>query len=577
MSSDLTLGATAVHDADPSNELTLEGVNAVERFDAHTTGIVELARSATDLQGDGEGERLDFLHSAGNLEAHLYGTHTDAQFYNPNSLQSAGESEYGLKGSYKIDARDRVVADAVDSSNSVTGARQVGGEVKVERVLPMNAKVEVGVRHSSENAQSALSAPTLPGLATLAPVAPVTPTAATPEVGYTSARVKLTTPVPDVKGAEVYGLAEQAIDGSDGRELGVGGTYALTNTTKLYAEHDFVNSLNGPYTLDPQVSQYSTVAGMTTSLPDQTQLFDEYRIGDSVDGRSSEAAVGLRHLWKLDDGLGLTGSVQRITPLSGTVTDTSSAITIGADYTNHADVKASAQAQWQQSLASNSWLFSSGVAHKLDDSWTLLERALYSDQTDLSGGGGREIGRVQSGVAYRPVASDVWNALGQIEYTRDFDTTLGPGLALDQQAWIGAGNLNIQPTRGWELAARYAVKRELDWADGPGVPSFTQLLGARSSWDIAVRWDLSAQAYRMWGDGSAQTAVGAGVGYLAWRNLWLSLGYNVLGFSAPDLAGSAYTQRGFYLHLDFKFDESVLDGSALTNRETARAVAGRQL
>ena len=354
-------------------------------------------------------------------------------------------------------------------------------------------------------------------------------------------------------------------------------TYALTNTTKLYAEHDFVNSLNGPYTLDPQVSQYSTVAGMTTSLPDQTQLFDEYRIGDSVDGRSSEAAVGLRHLWKLDDGLGLTGSVQRITPLSGTVTDTSSAITIGADYTNHADVKASAQAQWQQSLASNSWLFSSGVAHKLDDSWTLLERALYSDQTDLSGGGGREIGRVQSGVAYRPVASDVWNALGQIEYTRDFDTTLGPGLALDQQAWIGAGNLNIQPTRGWELAARYAVKRELDWADGPGVPSFTQLLGARSSWDIALRWDLSAQAYRMWGDGSAQTAVGAGVGYLAWRNLWLSLGYNVLGFSAPDLAGSAYTQRGFYLHLDFKFDESVLDGSALTNRETARAVAGRQL
>ena len=51
------------------------------------------------------------------------------------------------------------------------------------------------------------------------------------------------------------------------------------------------------------------------------------------------------------------------------------------------------------------------------------------------------------------------------------------------------------------------------------------------------------------------------------RNLWLSLGYNVKGFDAADLAGEAYTQRGVYLHLSFKFDESLFAGSPLTARQ----------
>lgn len=576
----LTLGATALHDADPSNELTLEGVSAIEKFDAHTIGVVEIARSVTDVQGDGTAERIDLQRSGGPLEAHLYGTHTDAGFYNPNSLQSAGESQYGLKGAYRLDEKDRIVAEAINTSNKVTGARQTGGEVKLERALPRNAKVEVGVRHSSQNAQSALSAPTLPGLASAAADAPQpqsVPVSASPEAGYTSARIKLTTPVPAVRGAEVYGLTEQAIDGSGGKEIGLGGTYAVTATTRLYAEHDFINSLNGPYTLNPSISQYSTVAGMTTTLSDSTQLFDEYRVGEGIDGRSSEAAVGMRRLWKLTDGLGLRAGLQRITPLSGVVTDTSSAITLGADYTNHSDWKGSAQAQWQASLSSHSWLFTAGAAHKLDEDWTLLERALYSDQRDVSDGNARRLIRAQSGVAYRPVRSDIWNALGQVEFKRDADSTLGPGLALNEQAWIGAGNLNVQPLAGWDISARYAVKEALDWGSGDGaVHSLTQLAGARTTRDLARRWDVGAQAYALWGNGTEQHALGADVGYLIWKNLWLSVGYNAVGFSAPDLAGESYTQQGVYLHLNFKFDETLLQGIPLNPRSAvSRAGGGR--
>ncbi len=515
-----TLGATAIHDADPANELTLQGVNLTGKLGEHTTGTAEVARSNTDLQGEA------------TLQAHVWGVRTEADFYNPNSLQSAGASQYGVKAAYRLEEKDRIVAEALKTSNSTTGAEQTGAELKVEHSLPGNAKLEAGLRHSRANAESALSAPALPGTST--PVVPAVPAApsASAQVGYTSARAKLTVPVPEVKGAEIFGLAEQAIDGSGGREDALGGTYAVNATTRIYAQHDFINSLNGPYTLNSSVSRYSTVAGISSTLPDTTQLFNEYRVGDGLDGRSSEAAVGLRRLWKLSDGIGVSASMQRIAPLSGVVTDASNAVSLGADYTAARDWKASTQAQWQTSANSHSWLFTAGMARKLDADWTLLNRALYSQQTELAAGGGRELARVQSGFAYRPVDSDVWNALGQIEYKRDFDTTLGPGLSLDEQAWILAGNLNVQPSRGWQISGRYAAKRGIDWSGGLASHSFTELAGARSLWDVTACWDAGVQGYRMWGDGARQYAVGVELGYLVWKNLRLSLGYNVKGLHA---------------------------------------------
>jgi hypothetical protein len=576
----LAVGATIMHDADPGNELTLGGVNFTEKLDGHTVVTGELARSDGDVAGAGLGEHLDFVHDGTRFQAHLWGTRTDADFYNPNSLQSAGESQYGVKAAYKLDEKDRLVVEGLKSDNSTTGAEQQGEQLKLERTLPHNAKLEVGVLHSEANADSVLSGPALPG--TISPVTPAAP-ALPPgtnnaEVGYTSARVKLTVPVPNVKGAEVFGLASKSIDGTGGEEDGIGGTYALNSTTHIYAQHDFINSLNGPYTLNPTVAQYSTVAGVSSVLPDNTQLFDEYRIGDSEDGRSSEAAVGLRHQWKLPDGIGLSASLQRIAPISGVISDESSAVALGADYTAAHDWKASGQAQYQSSSASHTWLFTAAIAHKLDASWTLLERALYTQQTDLADSGGRELARVQSGVAYRPVYTDVWNALAQIEYLRDYDTTLGPGFALDEQAWILAGNLNVQPTRGWVMTARYAAEHAIDFSNGLTSASLTQLAGVRSTWDVMGRWDAGLQAYRFWGNGTREYAVGPVIGYLAWTNLWVSLGYNVQGFSAPQLAGESYTQRGFYLRFNFKFDESLFAGSPLTRRESAaaRAVAGRQ-
>ena len=578
----VVVGASAMRDADPLNKQTLVGVNLAAKIGDQSNVSAEIARSQTDVQGKGNAQRLELRHEGGDLKARVWGVNTEAGFYNPGSLQSAGQSEYGAKIGYTIDEKNRLVAEALRTANAVTGASQTGAELKLEHSLSGNMKLEAGVRFSKSNALAALSSSVpFPGETAVLPPLPADLARlqdANTEIGYTSARVKLSAPVPGLPQAEVFGVVEAAIDGSGGRQIGVGGTYALNPSTKMYFRHNFINSLKGPYNFNSEVSQYSTVAGINTELWENTQVFNEYRLGDSINGRTSEAAIGIRQRWRLENGLGLTGSLQRLKPITGAATNDSTAITVGADYTASDVWKGSAQAQWQKSSTSTSWLLSAAVANKLNTDFTLLNRALYTSQTSSApGGGDRRLVSVQSGVAWRPVESDTWNGLARIQFKNDKDSTLGVGLDKDESALILSTHLNFQPNPNWVMTARYAAKRAKDNSNGLSSRSFTQLIGGRSTWDITERWDFGVQAYRLWGNGIAETAYGFEVGYLAMKNLWLSVGYNAKGFRAPDLSSEAYTQRGLYVRLRYKFDESSLgfEGANATSGAAATVPTAR--
>lgn len=567
-----TVGALAVRDDDPANRLRLEGVTLSSRLGEKTIVTAEAARSRTDLQGDGQGQRVELRHEGAGLQVHAWGARTDTGFHNPGSPQSAGQSQYGAKAGYNLDATRRVVGEVLKTSDASTGAEQVGAELKLEQTLPGNAKLEVGVRHSSANEQATQTSATTPGTSTAAETGE--PAMSSDKSGYTSARLKLTVPVPGVPQADVYGLLEQAIAGSTGREAGIGANYAVSPGTKLYARHDFINSLQGPYTFSSDVSRYTTVAGVDTSLAENTQLFNEYRVGDALDGRTAEAALGLRRTIRLPMGLNVSASLQRIKPVSGPTNEDSSAIALGAEYIAAADWKASGQLQWQTSASSRSQLASGALVNRVGREWTLLNRFLYHEEAPVGGtGGSHERVAAQSGVAYRPVDTNTWNALARIEYKRDQDTTVVTGA--DQSTWLLSTHLNVQPSRDWSLNARYAAKKARDRANDFESTSFTQLFGARSVWDIDSRWDVGVQAYALWGNGAVQSAVGLEVGYLVWKNLWLSVGYNFLGFSARDMAGEAHTMKGAYVRLRFKFDETLLDAPGAAPAAGARPEAGQ--
>jgi hypothetical protein len=60
------------------------------------------------------------------------------------------------------------------------------------------------------------------------------------------------------------------------------------------------------------------------------------------------------------------------------------------------------------------------------------------------------------------------------------------------------------------------------------------------------------------GFANRQQNLGAEIGYQLKQNLWLSTGYNFLGFFERDLPGGSDARQGAFVRLRFKFDENIL-------------------
>ena len=123
--------------------------------------------------------------------------------------------------------------------------------------------------------------------------------------------------------------------------------------------------------------------------------------------------------------------------------------------------------------------------------------------------------------------------------------------------------VNARLALSGRVAAKWAQDRSRDRAHDRSLGLFsryhTVLLAARATYDIAPRWDAGVQASAPISAAGRARQLGLGVelGTLLSENLWLSLGWNVFGFTDRDLTAQNNTQRGVYLRLRFKFDEAL--------------------
>jgi hypothetical protein len=166
------------------------------------------------------------------------------------------------------------------------------------------------------------------------------------------------------------------------------------------------------------------------------------------------------------------------------------------------------------------------------------------------------------------------NALGKIEFKRESDASNPANGTLLSRAVIVSAHADYHPSRPWWFTGRIAGKWQTDQFEQGVRSSFrAQMLAGRMVYDITERWDLGLAAALQTGQqGARQHAVGIEAGYLLKQNLWLSAGINLTGFAADrDLSGNDYTQRGAYLRLRFKFDETLFkSGDREVNRSLDR-------
>ncbi|WP_435505355.1 hypothetical protein [Variovorax sp. RHLX14] len=614
----LQLGAVAARDANPANARNLVAATGLARLGENTVVTGELVSTESDLSGKGAAQRLSVRHDSGgtakdsgNLKAQAQVLHTDTRFDNPTATSAAGRTEITARADYRLDDTTHLRAEGLSSRDEVVRQRSLFSDaqpaslnsassgaaaterrsisVAIQKRLGEDLVAEVGLRHGNYSGTAAgsfdygqVSSTGAAGIPAVGSYGSATSSTANGSESTTTVRARLTATVPNIPQAQVFAEAEQDVSDSDRHGLGIGGTYALTEKTRLYGRYELASTLAQTASLGGTAAGNSTVLGIDSTYMEGGRVYNEYRLGS--DSGAGQNATGLRNSFKVSDTLRLTAGFEhtRAFEQKPTTTDegafappsvgNSTAIATGADYAN-GPWRASGALEVRKASQQDSALLGLGVSYKLDSDWTALARSTIID-TRSDNGGSDFTSRQQLGFAWRPATSDRWNGLARYEHRmqRVAAGTDGNAAALDlvgvsanaslpgtQRTHIVSGLLNYNPQRGDVVTGRYAVKiSDIDDAIASS-RYWAQLVHLRYTRDIATDWDVGIQAGTMLGRGGArQNTLGFEVGYQALKNVWVSAGFNLLGLRDPDLAGADHTSQGVYLRLRFKFDEKTL-------------------
>jgi hypothetical protein len=571
------LGVMAVNDDNPNQARRLRGVfgswqagpqTEINGELAHTYLGQDMTRTGNANNdaptGNGLGWRVGAKHNGANLQSELAVVGTSDAFSNLSAPVAGGRFEARAKNQYSIDERTRLksevlrtrdrlaggsrYANALDTAaeRDADGVAYTGVLVGVERDLGTGLKAEVGMRAVRGNIARGQSGNNDEALDLL------------------TVRTRVSSVVPGLPQANVYGEVEQDVRELDKRALALGGDYALPGKGRLYARHEFVSSLGSAYEIEENARSYRTLVGIEGDYMPGGQAFSEYRGARPLTERGPETAYGTRNSWQINERLNLRGSVERTRSLgkgsSGRGGSDASSISTMLEYRHSAQLKGSTGLDVRLSNADTSYLHTLGVGYKMNDSWTVLgKNALY-----LVRGKGGDAGRgtlrtrQRIGLAYRQAQGVGLNALGYYERRLGLGSQGGSNAGNDnERAHIVSLHANAQPARHWDVTGRYAGKhKSLQGINGHSSVQ-GHLVSGRVTRDIGKRWDAGVAA-ALFADslGQRKQAFGMEAGYLLKDDMWLSVGYNAVGFTDRDFAGMADTTQGVYFRMRYKFDEN---------------------
>jgi uncharacterized repeat protein (TIGR01451 family) len=548
------IGAIAVDDRNSVDPNHLLGFNSSLDLPFHVHISGELAETQHLEFGSGVGYRVVYKQDAKRLKVDFHIARTTTEFDNLSSTFNQGAGEAGGKLNYQVDTKTSIIGEFARSENVTNGSTTVGGKVAIERKLPQSLVVSLGMRYASSN----------------------TGTDDIVAAGTTDPNYQQTTVIArvsrrfDALHKSVLGLeVEQDVTSADQHDVTVTTATPIPHG-RIYGRYEVISSLGDQYELNSSQSNAASVIGVETDTIKKIHLFTEYREYDELTNRQTEAAAGLKETWKLNKNISLGGSFETVKALSGWAGNTDGASSTSPIATNSIavtgsvsylvdGVRGAARLEYRTSTTGHSFLTSFSAGKKLTPQWTLLSRNILMLSTSQNGSVPtiQQQVRFQTGAAYRGSDNSKWDALALVEYRLESGnniTTNNDDLA------VFSTHVNYRPTRKMETTVSYATKWVLDNSESLSTASYNQLFSAHVMHDLSKKFDIGVIASVLTNTGLSQRQnnFGAEIGYQLRPSLWISTGYNFLGFNEKDLPGGNDARKGVFARLRFKFDENVL-------------------
>jgi len=276
----------------------------------------------------------------------------------------------------------------------------------------------------------------------------------------------------------------------------------------------------------------------------------------------------LNQRWTLDFGLDQTNTLsdsnaRQFDPdrelVSGSLDDDFLAAYVGAMYSAdnwsaNTRLEHRNSDREERSMLITGWYREPIAGHGMSAGMTLL-------QSDAISGDDSMTADIKVGWAYRKADSN-WALLNRTDLIYENATQAG----LDLLSWRFVNNFNANRRFGAnsQLSLQYAFKYVRSEFDGDGYSGYTDLTGIDWRRGLSRRWDIgiNTSIYHSWQSATVDYGIGMDVGFNLMDNMWLSLGYNVRGFTDDDFAAARYTAQGPFVRFSVKADQHFLKNIA---------------
>ena len=315
--------------------------------------------------------------------------------------------------------------------------------------------------------------------------------------------------------------------------------------------------------------------GLTQSIP----LNDKWTLDFSLDGNKTLRGFNRSDVVNTKQPVASGGYLGS----NGSLTEDFVAVTAGATYRSE-DWSLVSRAEYRDGDLSKRYGFTSAVLRQLGEGNSLgaLGSIFVAEGSD---GTSTRVIEAEGSWAYRPVDSQ-WAWLEKLEFREDRvrNATAGePGPIggapllvsgdVTSRRIINSLSVNYTPqderdnlfTESGEYSLFWGSRYVFDKFGQDDLKGWSNIIGADIKYDLSDSIDVGGQATARIGNNFDTIAYSGGpsIGVTPFKNGYISLGYNVVGFDDRDFEESRYTRDGPFVTFRLKFDQQTLGNLGL--------------
>lgn len=566
----LTLGATAVTEERKPTNYTLYGANARYQYTNRFNASAEFAHGA-DLENAGSAWKIEAGGSpVERMQLKSYFRKVENGFVNQTAgaggTGEIGSTKYGVGGIYDGLFETKLAADYYRSEQSSGNANVIVNSLSggIERKLFDFASLSLRAENLAYESRR-------------------TDTSVTNNRQSTLVNGKMT--VRATERLNITGEYEHSFSETKNQEAkpssgAVGLEYRVLDNVTVSAQQRFY--LNNGST---------SVFGIGSNVGYGTTVTGRYEIGNGINGRRNQASIGLKNTTKLTDDLTSNIQFERTRALDRNFveaqTNDNDALSLGFEYLPKKTYKATIKGEIGKTAQSFRRNLTFGGDIRIANDFTLIDKFTYyeedrnqpqvvnntfSDGTLSLNQIGVGIGsglmkRMDNaiGLAYRPIDVDWLNAIGKYQKKMEFNGLVSPQTSSNVD--IISLHTFIEPFGGMEIGTKYAMKYATEEAYGLTASTITDFYLVRAEYNL--RWNgfdvaaeyriLNSRIVNQANSNSIKNGYSAEVGYVAFENIHVGVGYNFVGTEDKDLVSKDYWSAGPFVSFRMKFTEKILN------------------